>query len=295
MGKVVITGSSGRIGRALHWQLSQEVKVIGIDLSPSSATTHIQDISNKEAMLQLFEGASTIYHTAALHAPHVGVATDMNFHKINVEATKTICEAAIATGVKQLIFTSTTALYGYANFGKDTATWITESTIPQPRTIYHRTKLEAENLLKSFASDHLKIRIIRMSRCFPESAPTMAMYRLHRGVDYRDVATAHLLAARRPNENPFDVFIASGHTPFLPEDCETLFNDAEAVIRKRQPKLAQEFDRRGWKLPQSIDRVYDSSYAREKLGWRIKRGPFDVLKQYDEGDFEVLPIDKSKT
>ncbi len=294
MEKVVITGSSGRIGRALHWQLSQESEVIGIDLSPSSATTHIQDIANKEAMIQLFEGASTIYHAAALHAPHVGVATDMNFHKINVEATKTICEAAVATGVKQLIFTSTTALYGYANFGKDSATWITEKTTPQPRTIYHRTKLEAENLLKTLANDTLKIRVIRMSRCFPEPAPIMAVYRLHRGVDYRDVATAHWLAANTPNEKAFDIYVISGTTPFDPEDCEGLHNDAATVIRKRQPQLAEEFDRRGWSLPQSIDRVYDASYAAQKLGWKPKRDAYDVLRQYDEGDFEVLPADKSK-
>lgn len=246
-------------------------------------------------MLQLFEGASTVYHTAALHAPHVGVATDMKFHQINVEATKSICEAAIATEVKQLIFTSTTALYGYANMGKDKANWITEATIPQPRTIYHRTKLEAENLLKSFASEHFKIRVIRMSRCFPEPAPIMAVYRLHRGVDYRDVATAHLLAASTPNDLPFDVFVISGNTPFLPEDCEELYRDAPAVIRKRQPELAAAFDHRDWRLPSPIDRVYDSSYAQQKLGWGTTRDAFNVLKQYDARDFEVLPVDKSKT
>lgn len=295
MEKVVITGSSGRIGRALHWRLSQQAQVTGIDLSPSAATTHIQDITNKEAMLQLFEGATTVYHAAALHAPHVGVATDMKFHQINVEATQTICEAAIATGVKQLIFTSTTALYGYANFGKDAATWITEATIPQPRTIYHRTKVEAENLLKSLASDQLKIRVIRMSRCFPEPAPTMAVYRLHRGVDYRDAATAHLLAAGTPNENPYDVFVISGSTPFLPEDCEELIHDAPVVIRKRHPELAKEFDHQGWTLPQSIDRVYDATYAKQKLGWESNRDAFNVLKQVDEGDFEVLPAGKSET
>ncbi|MDW3191721.1 MAG: NAD(P)-dependent oxidoreductase [Cytophagales bacterium] len=295
MEKVVITGSSGRIGRALHWQLSQHAQVTGIDLSPSSATTHIQDITNKEAMLQLFEGATTVYHAAALHAPHAGVATDIKFHQINVEATQKICEAAMATGVKQLIFTSTTALYGYANFGNDTSTWITESTIPQPRTIYHRTKVEAENLLKSLASNQLKIRVIRMSRCFPEPAPTMAVYRLHRGVDYRDVASAHLLAATTSDENPYDVFVISGSTPFLPENCEELYHDAPAVIRKRQPELAQEFDRRGWVLPQSIDRVYDASYAKQKLGWENTRDAFNVLQQYDEGDFEVLPAGNCKT
>lgn len=289
MEKVVITGSSGRIGRALHWKLCQEAEVMGIDRAPSSATSHVQDIMDKEALYQLFEGATTIYHTASLHAPHVGIASDMNFLKVNIEATRNICEAAIANGAKQLIFTSTTALYGYANYEEDKASWITEATVPQPRTIYHRTKLEAEELLKTYAGDRLKIRIIRMSRCFPEPAPTMAIYRLHRGLDYRDVAEAHLLSAKASNTKPFDVFIVSGSTPFLAKDCVELFHDAESVIRKRQPKLAQEFDRRGWTLPKSIDRVYDSSYVKSKLGWETKRDCFDVLKKYDVGDFEVLP------
>ncbi len=295
MEKVLITGSSGRIGRALHWCLSQNSKVIGIDKSPSSATTDVQDITNRAALFQLVKGVSTIYHTAALHAPHVGVASDLNFHKINVEATKNICEAAIAHGVKQLIFTSTTALYGYANFDRDRATWITEATVPKPRTIYHRTKLEAEEMLKEFASQEFKIRVIRMSRCFPEPASIMAVYRLHRGVDYRDVATAHLLAAGTSNKNSFDVFVTSGTTPFLPEDCEELYHDAPAVIRIRQPELAEEFDRRGWPLPPSIDRVYDNSYAKSKLGWKTKRDPFYVMKQFDDEDIEVLPSINSKT
>lgn len=289
MEKVVITGSSGRIGRALHWKLCQEAEVMGIDRAPSSATSHVQDITNKEALYQLFEGATTIYHTAALHAPHVGIASDKNFLKVNIEATQNICEAAIANGAKQLVFTSTTALYGYANLEVDKASWITEATVPQPRTVYHRTKLEAEELLKTYAGNQLKIRSIRMSRCFPEPAPTMATYRLHRGLDYRDVAEAHLLAANTSNIKPFDVFIASGCTPFLPVDCEELFHDAESVIRKRQPKLAKEFDLRNWTLPKSIDRVYDSSHAKSKLGWESKRDCFDVLKKYDVGDFEVLP------
>jgi UDP-glucose 4-epimerase len=33
-----------------------------------------------------------------------------------------------------------------------------------------------------------------MGRCFPEPAPAMALARLHRGIDARDVAEAHALA-----------------------------------------------------------------------------------------------------
>ncbi len=77
--------------------------------------------------------------------------------------------------------------------------------------------------------------------------------------------------------------------PLLDSDCRLLYEDPESVIRERHPLLAKEFDNRNWRFPGSIDRVYDSSYAEQILGWRAKRGPLEVLKQFDNGDFEILP------
>lgn len=289
MDKIVITGSSGRIGRALHWKLCGNFHVTGIDITPTSATSKIVDIRNYDQLLRSFEGVDTIFHTAALHAPHVGIASEKDFYDINVNATENICKAAIESGVSQVVFTSTTALFGYANFGKDKAVWIDEQTTPEPKTIYHKTKLEAEQLLKEYANKNLEISVIRMSRCFPEPVQMMAVYRLHRGIDYRDVAEAHILAAQLKKDKHFDIYIISGNTPFLKSDCRMLFENPEVVIRERQPWLAQEFDKRDWKFPKSIDRVYDSSYAQQKLNWRPERDAFDVIKQFDNDDFETLP------
>jgi UDP-glucose 4-epimerase len=94
MHKILITGSSGRIGRALHWQLCQDYDVAGIDVAPSSATSRIVDIRNYEQLLRSFEGADTIFHSAALYAPHVGIASEKEFYDINVHATEKICRAA---------------------------------------------------------------------------------------------------------------------------------------------------------------------------------------------------------
>ena len=289
MDKIVITGSSGRIGRALHWKLCGNFHVTGIDITPTSATSKIVDIRNYGQLLRSFEGVDTIFHTAALHAPHVGIASEKDFYDINVNATENICKAALESGVSQVVFTSTTALFGYANFGKDKAVWIDEQTTPEPKTIYHKTKLEAEQLLKEYANKNLEISVIRMSRCFPEPVQMMAVYRLHRGIDYRDVAEAHILAAQLKKDKHFDIYIISGNTPFLKSDCRMLFENPEVVIRERQPWLAQEFDKRGWKFPQSIDRVYDSSYVQQKLNWSPRRDAFDVIKQFDNDDFETLP------
>lgn len=289
MKKIVITGSSGRIGRALHWKLCQNSTVNGIDITPSSATSNIVDIRDYDQLLRSFEGADTVFHSAALHAPHVGIFSEKDFYEINVNATEKICKAALETGVSQMVFTSTTALFGYANYGKEKAVWIDEQTKPEPKTIYHKTKVEAELIAKEYAGKDLAISVIRMSRCFPEPAQVMAVYRLHRGVDYRDVAEAHILAAKLTKDKFFDIYVISGNTPFIKSDCQMLFENPELVIRERQPLLANEFDKRGWKFPDSIDRVYDSSYAQRTLNWKSKRDSLDVIKQFDNSDFEVLP------
>lgn len=289
MDKIVITGSSGRIGRALHWKLCQNFTVNGIDISPSSATSKIVDIRDYDQLLRSFEGVDTVFHSAALHAPHVGISSEKDFYDINVNATEKICRAALETGVSQIVFTSTTALFGYANYSKEKAVWIDEQTKPEPKTIYHITKVEAEHIVKEYASKNLAIRVIRMSRCFPEPAQMMAVYRLHRGVDYRDVAEAHILAAQLNKDKCFDIYVISGNTPFIKSDCQMLFENPEVVIRERQPLLANEFDKRGWKFPVSIDRVYDSSYAQRTLNWKSKRDSLEVIKQFDNSDFEILP------
>lgn len=94
----------------------------------------------------------------------------------------------------------------------------------------------------------------------------MAAYRLHRGIDARDVARAHDLALLT-NEQSFRVFVISGATPFLAEDVFQLKINAPLVIQQRAPDFARAFAVRGWQLPESIDRVYSSAKAQEELGW----------------------------
>jgi len=145
--KIAVTGTNGRIGREIHFALCREHEVVGIDRAVSSVTTHLGEIDNYKLLTKAFKGAEAVVHTAALHAPHVGVFDDNEFHRINIEGTKKVFRAAIDCGVQTLVFTSSTALYGFAAQQPDRAAWINETTIPQPKSIYHRTKLEAEQLL----------------------------------------------------------------------------------------------------------------------------------------------------
>jgi hypothetical protein len=47
-----------------------------------------------------------------------------------------------------------------------------------------------------------------------------------------------------------------------------LFRDAASVVAGRLPWAVAEFARRGWQLPQSIDRVYVVDRAVAQLGYR---------------------------
>ena len=110
--KIVLTGSSGRVGRAIYNALATKHDVIGIDRTVFSTTHIVADFMDKSLLLNVMKGADAVIHTAALHAPHVGVLPDAEFVRINVDGTRLIVEAAQATKVKRLIFTSTTAIFG---------------------------------------------------------------------------------------------------------------------------------------------------------------------------------------
>ena len=286
--KVILTGSSGRIGRAIFASLAREHDVIGVDTKVFSTTRVVGDCADEAVIRPLLEGADALIHTAGPHAPHVGEVPDEEFVRVNVEATQQLYKWALAAGVTSFLYTSTTALYGHA-IEKGVCTWVDEDTAPYPKSIYHRTKLAGEEQLEALATEQLPVRALRMSRCFPESARVMASYRLHRGIDARDVGEGHSVALK--HDGPaFARFILSGATPFTPQDCEGLAKDAPAIIRQRAPKLAQEFAKRRWELPRTIDRVYDPGAAETQLGWKSRWGWEEVLAQADRNDLEVLPV-----
>ena len=285
--RILLTGSSGRVGRAIHAALCGAHDVVGLDRSPFSTTAVVAELDDESALERALEGAEAVIHTAALHAPHVGLRPDTEFERINVRATERLAERARAAGVRRFVFTSTTALYGDA-VAPQGCTFLDEDTVALPRTVYHRSKLAAEARLQAAARPGFAVRVLRMSRCFPEPADRMAIYRLHRGIDLRDVAQAHV-AALHDAGGDFLCAIVSGAPPFGRTDAARLAQDAAGLLRERCPALVAAFRQRGWDLPRRIDRVYDPRRAQDALGWRPRYGPAEVLAPLARGSMEVLP------
>ncbi|MEM1052010.1 MAG: NAD(P)-dependent oxidoreductase [Pseudomonadota bacterium] len=289
--KIILTGSSGRIGRAIYGSLAGEHEVVGVDTRVFATTQLLADCTDEERIRPLLEGADAVIHTAGPHAPHVGEVPDEEFTSVNVEGTASLYNWALAAGVKRFLYTSTTALYGHA-IVPGHCTWVDEETTPLPKSIYHYTKLGGEERLEVLVAHALPVTVLRMSRSFPENAAQMASYRLHRGIDARDVGHGHRLALDYDGSG-LTRFILSGATPFTPTDCNDLAKNAADVFRAKAPELATEFDKRGWELPRTIDRVYDSTFASTQLGWHPRWGWEEVLAQADRYDLEVLPMGAS--
>jgi len=266
--RILLTGSSGRIGAAIGARLAVRHPVTGIDRRPGALTAEVIDVQDTARIAPLLRGVEAVVHTASLHVPDLASQSAADFHAVNVAATKRLLTACGEAGVRRFVYTSTTSLYGDAMLpAGGAAAWVTESLVPQPRDVYDETKLAAEAACREAARAGLACVSLRMSRCFPEEARLIAIYRLYRGVDADDVAQAHelALAAELP---AFEVFNVSAPPPFTQADCPALAADAEALLAERFPWIRAEFARRGWLLPRSIDRVYVVDRAIERLGYR---------------------------
>src|SRR4051794_25984447 len=277
---ILVTGSSGHLGTGLMRVLGRDA--VGADLLAGPDTHVVGDLADRALARRAVQGMDAVIHTATLHKPHIGSHTRADFIAANVTATLNLLEEAVAAGVRAFVFTSTTSAFGRAlTSGRgEPAAWITEDVVPRPRNVYGVTKTAAEDLCELVHRDHgLPSLVLRTSRFFPEADDSEAARRaygdanlkvnelLHRRVDLEDVVTAHLLALERAPALGFGRYIVSATTPFRREHLAELRSDAPAVVRRLFPDCEAVYERLGWRLPTSIERVYVNERARRDLGW----------------------------
>ncbi len=278
--------------------------MVGIDPLPSPTTQVVGSITDRDLVQATIRdlGVDAIVHAGALHKPHIETSRRSDFVAVNVQGTLNLLEEAIAPGSKvdRFVFTSTTSLMisrdiRAGRFGGGTkAAWLTEELTPLlPRNVYGVTKLSAEHLCRLFHELHgLPVMILRTSRFFPEdddmahaiaqSEPnTKANEFLFRRLTVEDAAEAHIAALNQAPALGFDTFIVSAKTPFSPDDCEQLMVDAPSVVARYFPHYQELYQRAGWTMFHTIDRVYDSSKAARRLGFQCRTGFGEKLEELE--------------
>lgn len=268
---IVVTGSAGYLGSRIVTSLlcgsiAGTGPVAGVDRADAPTVTHRADILDGVTLRRAFRGARAVIHTAGLNGGPGAPATAGEIRRINVGGTEAVIAAAQDAGVRRLVLTSTTALYGGAIRDAEAAVWVTEDLPPAPETPYEESKRDAEALVLAAAGSFPEgCLILRCGRFFPAPSNETVNDRLYRGVDPRDVAAAHILAAERPSDA--QVLNIAAASPFTPEDCGQLRRDPRPVLRRHHPFVEGAYRQLGWRLPATIDRVYAVDAARRAIGY----------------------------
>ena len=281
---ILVTGSSGHLGEGLVRVLSAEgYDVRGLDILPGPCTARVGSITDRDVVRDGVDGVDAIIHAATLHKPHVATHAKHEFVEINVGGTLALLEAAVAAGVGAFVFTSTTSAFGAALTppAGAAAAWIDETVTPVPKNIYGVTKTAAEDLCQLFHRKHgLNCIILRTSRFFPEEDDSKAIREgfadenakasefLFRRVDLEDTVRAHLAAMHRAARIGFGRYVISATTPFERSDLPALRADPASVTAARCPGFRDAYAARGFRMFDSVDRVYVNHLARRDLHWR---------------------------
>ncbi len=281
---ILVTGSSGHLGEAMVRTLRAAGRSVrGVDRLASPWTDVVGSLTEPDVVARSMEGVDAVVHTATLHKPHVATHSRQLFIDTNITATLHLLEAASRSSVRAFVYTSTTSTFGDALVPPEDApaAWITEAVVPVPKNIYGVTKVAAEDLCQlAHRNQRLPVLVLRTSRFFPEAddnptardayadANLKASEYLYRRVDIEDVVAAHLCALERAPALGFGRYIISAPTPFHREDAAELRLAAPTVVRRRVPEQPRLYERLGWRMLPSLDRVYDSARARADLGWR---------------------------
>lgn len=297
--KVLVTGSSGHLGEALVASLRNTgVDTVGMDLAESEFTDIVGSVSDRATVAAAMDGVDSVIHTATLHKPHIVTHSKQSFIDTNVTGTLALLEHAVRTRIRSFVFTSSTSAIGHALSPVDggPAVWVTEELHAVPKNIYGITKIAAESLCELFHKKHgLKCIVLRTSRFFADEddsarvrneygdANVKANEFLFRRADLHDVASAHLSAMEHAVSVGFERLIVSATTPFHRRDVSDLRADAPSVVRKYFPQQPEVYERLGWKMLPSIDRVYDNSRARRLLNWHPKYDYRHVLNSVATG------------
>ena len=166
MKKILITGSSGFIGRSLiNLYAVNGVDVVGTTRNSSSLDDRKMfiDLASDEPLL--LSGFDTVVHLAAIaHKKH---KLDSDFNEINFRATERLVAACADAGARRFIYLSSIGVNGTHN-----QVAFTESDTPAPKGDYAISKLNAEIAIQRICKDsNMSFVVIRPPLVYGPGAP----------------------------------------------------------------------------------------------------------------------------
>ncbi|MGZ7109163.1 MAG: SDR family oxidoreductase [Methanobacterium sp.] len=154
--KVVITGGLGFIGSHIVEMLNDSNKVIIVDDESTGNIENIKhlDFSKIDTILgsiisidleEIFDGCDYVFHLAAQTSVPKSVDDPFTTNEININGTLKVLEASKNTGIKKVVFSSSSAVYGETK-----SVPISENTPINPISPYAISKISGELYCKAY-------------------------------------------------------------------------------------------------------------------------------------------------
>jgi UDP-glucose 4-epimerase len=162
--KIVITGATGNLGTSLLQALEDEPRVeevVGIarrrpSIHPDKTRFVEMDV-RADDLGAAFRGAHAVVHLAWQLQP---ARHPDRLHRVNVDGTRRVLEAAARTGVATLVVASSVG--AYSEGPKEHRVDERWPTAGIPTSLYSRQKAAVERMLDHFEADHPGIRLVRV-------------------------------------------------------------------------------------------------------------------------------------
>lgn len=171
--KMLVTGGTGFIGArlALEARSRGHSVVVAGQLNSDAERTRARELEARGVNLEqgplqdpayarrIVEGCSLVIHLAA--AQHEANVPDSYFFDVNVTGTRSLLDACRVAGVERFVYGSTIGVYGESSGAP-----LDENSPPRPVNVYGRSKLAAEELVRSYRGDALELCIVRISETY---------------------------------------------------------------------------------------------------------------------------------
>lgn len=145
---ICIIGGSGFVGTRLISLLQDGNTVLNLDKAPSAAhgaLTQTGDVREPESFTAQLAGQDAVILLAAEHRDDVSPTS--LYYDVNVQGMRNVLDAMDAQGVKNIVFTSSVAIYGM-----NQPTPPTETSPEAPFNDYGKSKWQAEQVLQEWVT-----------------------------------------------------------------------------------------------------------------------------------------------
>ncbi|MDR2751839.1 MAG: NAD-dependent epimerase/dehydratase family protein [Clostridiales bacterium] len=149
--RVLATGESGYIARNLKERLERA----GMECELRSIRNSLPSCQNFQAIVHL---------AAIVHNKKAGLEQCM---KTNRDLSLSLAQKAKEEGVPLFVFMSTMSVYGIGSSDKP----ITPDTLPNPKTPYGISKLEAEKAVCALADSEFQVAVLRPPMVYGKNCP----------------------------------------------------------------------------------------------------------------------------